>query len=431
MQRNSLHCNRFRQGLNEYWRDCPIISLVEFLLVGSFFTLLAGFLSYFILTLHFSRKPRPVNKKEVFPSVSIIIATFNEEKVIARKLANTAELEYPRDRFEIVVVDSGSTDNTRLVVKDFAQRVADSTRIRLLTQEDRLGKSVALNYALRLCESDIVVLSDADVMVNKEAILRITSNFNDERIGAVSGIEVMQNPDESSTTKLEQGYRSFYNTLRLGETNLDSVVMCESELAGYRRELIEDIPDKSICDDMELTLQIRKKGFRAIYDPSVFFYEYSPSKYLSRIKHKIRRGQGNQQTLMRFDDMLFGRKYGAFSSIILPFEFFMNIVSPILTAVCVTSYLVIILFYFNLFLVFLPLAALILTGLIVFVSLKFASPATDITLEKSGSNSHLQMIFSIIDLISMEFLLLISLFLLVFQGPKYKWTKIEGTRRDP
>jgi cellulose synthase/poly-beta-1,6-N-acetylglucosamine synthase-like glycosyltransferase len=380
--------------------------------------------------LHFSRKPKPVDKKEVFPSVSIVIATFNEEKVIARKLANTAELKYPRDRFEIVVIDSGSTDNTRLVVKDFAQRVADGTIIRLLTQEDRLGKSVALNYALRLCKSDIIVLSDADVMVNNDAILRITSNFNDERIGAVSGMEVMQNPDESSTTKFEQGYRSFYNTLRLGETNLDSVVMCESELAGYRRELIENIPDNSICDDMELTLQIRKKGFRAIYDPSVFFYEYSPSKYLSRIKHKIRRGQGNQQTLMRFDDMLFKRKYGAFSSIVLPFEFFMNIVSPILTAVCVTSYLVMILFYFNLFLVFLPLAVLALTGLIVFVSLRIISPATDITLEKSGSSSRLQMIFSVIDLISMEFLLLVSLFLLVFQGPKYKWTKIEDTRRD-
>lgn len=389
-----------------------------------------GFLSYFIVTLHFSRKHRPVNRTEVFPSVSIIIATFNEEQVIARKLANTVALDYPRDKFEIIVVDSGSTDNTRLVVEAFAQKVAGNTRIRLLAQEERLGKSVALNYALKFCESDIFVLSDADVMVNKDAILRMASNFNDERIGAVSGIEVMQNPDESSATKLEQGYRSFYNTLRLGETNLDSVVMCESELAGYRRDLIEKIPEKSICDDMELTLQIRKKGFRAIYDPDVYFYEYTPAKYFARVKHKIRRGQGNQQTLLRFTNMLFNRKYGAFSSVILPFEFFMNIVSPILTAICVTSYLVILLFGFNLFSVLFPLAVIILTGLIVFVALKITSPATDITLEQSGSTSRLQMIFSIIDLISMEFLLLISLLLLVFQGPMYKWSRIEGTRRD-
>ena len=63
-------------------------------------------MSYFIVTLFFSRKPRNINKKQVFPSVSIIIATFNEGKVIGRKLANTIELEYPRDKFEIVIVDA-------------------------------------------------------------------------------------------------------------------------------------------------------------------------------------------------------------------------------------------------------------------------------------------------------------------------------------
>jgi len=387
-------------------------------------------MSYFSITLYFSRKPANIRKKQVFPSVSIIMATFNEEKVIARKLKNTAELEYPRDKFEIVIVDSGSTDNTRGLVKDFAQRVVDGTRIRILTQEERLGKAAALNYALRQCNSEVVVLSDADVMVNKDAILRMTLNFGDERIGAVSGIEVMQNPDESSTTKLEQGYRSFYNTLRLGETNLDSVVMCESELAGYRREFIEEIPNKTICDDMELTLQMRKKGFRAIYDPDVFFYEYSPSDYISRIRHKIRRGQGNQQTLMRFTNMLFRRKYGAFSSVIMPFEFFMNIVSPILTAICVTSFLVTALFFFNTLSFFLPLIFLAVTGLVVFIYLKTTSPATNVTLEKSRSNSRIEMIVSIADLISMEFILLFSLLSLLLYGPKYKWNKIKSTRRE-
>jgi len=379
--------------------------------------------------LHFSRRPRTTGRGRIFPSVSIIIATFNEEKVIARKLVNTVELEYPRDKFEVLVVDSGSTDNTRLIVQDFAKKTADSTRIRLLTQDERSGKSVALNYALSQCNSDIIVLSDADVMVNKDAILSMTSNFNDGRIGAVSGLEVMQNPDESSTTKVEQGYRSFYNTLRLGETNLDSVVMCESELSGYRRELIDAIPSKSICDDMELTLQVRKKGFRAIYDPNVFFYEYSPSKYTSRIKHKIRRGQGNQQTLMRFANMLFRRKYGAFSSIIMPFEFFMNIVAPILTAVCVASYLVVLFLYFSLFSVVLPVVLLIATGLAVFVALKVTSPATNATLQNLKSDSRSQMITSILDLILMEFILFFSLLSLLFQGPKYKWEKIEDTRR--
>jgi cellulose synthase/poly-beta-1,6-N-acetylglucosamine synthase-like glycosyltransferase len=302
-------------------------------------------------------------------------------------------------------------------------------KMRLLFQEERLGKSAALDYALKNCSSEIIILTDADVMVSKDALLQATANFSDPTVGAVSGIEVMENPDESSTTKVEQGYRSFYNTLRLGETNLDSVMMCESEFSAYRRELLGTIPCNSICDDMELTIQTRKKGFRAIYDPKVLFYEFSPSKSDARIKHKIRRGQGNQQTLLRCANLLFSRKYGKFSSLILPFEFFMNIIAPVLTVICLASYLTMVLFYFNLLSALLPIALVVMTGFAVFLSLRIASPAADITLKNSKSVSRFQMIGSIIDLISMELILLFSLFSLFLFGPKYKWEKIECTRR--
>jgi poly-beta-1,6-N-acetyl-D-glucosamine synthase len=405
------------------------MELIEFLFAGTFLALLAGLLSYFLLTLTFSRRISTIQKKPFFPTLTIIIATFNEAKVLPRKLANTLNLDYPRDKFEILVVDSGSTDNTRSIVNDLMQKESQA-KIRLLTQEERLGKSAALDYALRNCSSEIIVLSDADVMVSKDALLQATANFNDITVGAVSGIEVMQNPDESSTTKLEQGYRSFYNTLRLGETNLDSVMMCESEFSAYRRELLGKLPCNSICDDMELTVQTRKKGFRAVYDPSVLFYEYSPSEFSARMKHKIRRGQGNQQTLLRFANLLFKRKYGRFSSVIMPFEFFMNIISPVLTAICLASYLIIMLFYFNPLSVFIPIALLLVTGFTVFLSLRITSPATDITLKNSKSNSRFQMIVSIIDLISMELILLFSLLSLLLSGPNYKWAKIENTRRS-
>jgi biofilm PGA synthesis N-glycosyltransferase PgaC len=405
-----------------------IMYIVELVFVGTFLALWVGLLSYFLLTITFARKPSTIKKKPFFPTLTMVIATFNEAKVLPRKLDNTLGLDYPRDKFEILVVDSGSTDNTRSIVNDLMQK-ENKTRIRLLTQEERLGKSAALDYALKNCSSDIVVLSDADVMVSKDALLQATANFNDAAVGAVSGIEVIQNPDESSSTKLEQGYRNFYNTLRLGETNLDSVMMCESEFSAYRRELLGTIPCNSICDDMELTVQTRKKGFRAVYDPSILFFEYSPSTFSTRMKHKIRRGQGNQQTLLRCSNLLFKREYGKFSSVIMPFEFFMNIISPVLTAVCLASYLLIVFFYFNLFSVFLPLVLLVLTGFVVFASLKINSPATDITLKNAKSNSSFHMIVSIIDLISMELILLFSLLSLLLSGPKYKWEKIENTRR--
>jgi hypothetical protein len=114
----------------------------------------------------------------------------------------------------------------------------------------------------------------------------------------------------------------------------------------------------------------------------------------------------------------------------MPFEFFMNIIAPILTAVCVGSYLVVLLLYFNLFSATLPIVLLIVTGLAVFVALKATSPATNVTLQNSKSDSRSQMITSILDLILMEFILFVSLLSLLFQGPKYKWEKIENTRRE-
>lgn len=404
------------------------MSVTEIIFSGTFFILWSAFLSYFTLMLYFSRRPNNVDKKLIFPPVSMIIATFNEEKVIAKKLANTIELEYPKDKLEILIVDSGSTDNTRKIVDDFAQHVKSKVNISLLTQKERLGKAAALNYALKYCNGDMVILSDADVMLDKDAISKITSNFNDKKIGAVSGIEVIRNPDQSSTTKVERGYRSFYNTLRLGESNLDSVVMCESEFAAYRTKLMEEIPQDSVCDDMELTLRVRKKGFRAIYDPTVVFYECSPVKYKSRFKHKIRRGQGNQQTLLRFADMMFRRKYGVFSFMILPFEFFMHIISPVLTPISIISYMIMSISSFNILLVFSPIMLLVLASCVIFFSLKVLSPATSITLERSVNSGNSRMLLTIFDFIALQLCLLISLLSLAFGSPKYKWEKIEETR---
>jgi cellulose synthase/poly-beta-1,6-N-acetylglucosamine synthase-like glycosyltransferase len=404
------------------------MSLTEIIFFSTFFTLWAVFLFYFTLMLHFSRRPTKVNKRPIFPSVSMIITTFNEEMVIGKKLSNTVELEYPEDKLGILIVDSGSTDKTREIVENFVQRFKTKVNIHLLTQKERLGKAVALNYALKYCKGDIVILSDADVLLDKDVISKITSNFNDEKIGAVSGIEVIRNPDQSSTTKMERGYRSFYNTVRLGETNLDSVVMCESEFAAYRRELMEEIPQDSVCDDMELTLRVRKKGFRAIYDPTVVFYEYSPIKYKSRLKHKIRRGQGNQQTLLGFADMMFRLKYGVFSFVILPFEFFMHIISPFLTPICIATYIIMAISSFNTLLVFFPITLLILTVCLIFFFLKVVSPATSITLEYSANSGSPKMLSIVFDFIALQLCLLISLFSLAFGSPKYKWQKIEEIR---
>jgi len=404
--------------------------LVGIVFLGTFFVVIIGFSIYFTLMLYYSRKPNNINKKRIFPTVSIIIPAFNEEKVIFRKLKSISEIKYPKEKIEILIVDDGSTDNTVQIVQSFLASNSSGIPFSFLSINERSGKSNALNYAFKFCKGDIIVISDADVFFEKDSILHMVANFNDSRVGAVSGMEVMLNPDYTSATKMEQGYRSFYNTLRLGETNLDSVLMCESGFSAYRKQLLEELPKKCVCDDMELTLRTREKGFKAIYDPCVKFYEYSPLTLRSKIKQKIRRGQGNQQTLVRFAHMMFKQKYGNFAKVVLPFEFFMHLLSPILIPVSVLSCVIYLLKSRNIFFFLVPAMFLIVDFLVVFIALRFASPATPITLQfASKKNWRLSPVLMVINFLSLQMCLLVSLIFLIFGKSMHKWEKIEETRR--
>jgi cellulose synthase/poly-beta-1,6-N-acetylglucosamine synthase-like glycosyltransferase len=403
--------------------------LIEVVFFGTFFVVIIGFSLYFILMLYYSRKPNNMNKKQIFPSVSLVIPAFNEEKVILQKLKSISEINYPREKIEILIVDDGSTDSTGEIVRNFIASNGSGLKISLLVRNERGGKASALNYAFKFCKGDIVIISDADVFFEKDSILHMVANFNDPRVGAVSGIEVMINPDYSRSTEMEQGYRSFYNTLRLGETNLDSVVMCESGFSAYRKQLLEELPDKCVCDDMELTLKTREKGFKAIYDPHVEFYEYSPVTFRSKLKQKIRRGQGNQQTLLRFAHLMFKPKYGKFAYVILPFEFFMHIACPILIPINVLFYVISLSGPHNIFIFLASVTFLLFDFLIIFLALRFLSPATHITLQHSSKrNRLLEPLLMPINFLILQICLLISLVSLILGKSMHKWQKIEETR---
>jgi cellulose synthase/poly-beta-1,6-N-acetylglucosamine synthase-like glycosyltransferase len=401
---------------------------IEIFFLSILSILIIGFLAYFLLMLHFSRKPSNLLKKAIFPSVSLIIAAYNEELVISKKLENTIEMEYPKDKLEILVVDDGSTDRTNAIARDFAVNHKDEATIRLIAQEKRMGKASALNRAMKQATGDIVILSDADVLLEKDSIQKLISNFVEKNVGAVSGIEVIKNADQSSTTQIEQGYRSFYNTIRLGESNLDSVIMCESEFAAYRRGLIKIIPPDSLCDDMELTLSVRKQGFRAIYEPASVFHECTPPKYKSRLKHKIRRGQGIQQTLLRYSNMMFKRKYGAFAFIVMPFEFFMHLVSPILIPILLITGIAILISSSNLLAFF--VLGILLISLLIFITLRIVSPAFSITLKDSSNGASSRFLLVLYDFLTLQVCLLIGLILLGIRGPKVKWEQMEEVRRS-
>src|SRR5213594_4502339 len=135
-----------------------------------------------------SPRPRFQRASGVVPTVSLVIPTYNEASIIRQKLENVLQLDYPREKLEVVVVDSASNDETGGIVKKFADEHRRDVNLVLIEQSVRRGKSEAINEALRSVRSDIIVLTDADVTFPPRSVWKLVENFGPHEVGAVSGV---------------------------------------------------------------------------------------------------------------------------------------------------------------------------------------------------------------------------------------------------
>lgn len=386
------------------------------------FLLLFGIVSifyfaYYSLNLYHSKKDNGFQKKAIFPKVSLVIPTYNEEKTIFRKIENLKNLNYPKKMFEILVIDSNSSDNTKEIVADLIERYKGILNLKLLCQKCRLGKALAINFALKHCKGEICIISDADATFEKNAIIKLVENFADPKIGAVTGKLIILNANQSSITKLEKNYRTIFEILRVGETNLDSTPVFNGPIMAFRRNLIQELDSETIADDTEMSLKIRKQGFKAIYTPDAIAYEYTPTTFSSRTKQKIRRGQGIIQSFVRNKDILFNPKYSIYGSVILPSEFFMHIISPILLLIILLLGLVNVIIDSNLVIYYaLAAASLFIVSGLMLVFQKFFM---------KNKNTLINPISLLGTFLNHQFCLFIGLFQFLLGKSNSKWEKIE------
>ena len=211
----------------------------------------------------------------------------------------------------------------------------------------------------------------------------------------------------------------------MAEAQTDTPFMCESELSAYRRELLDPLRPGVVCDDVELTVAVRSKGFKALYASDVPFLETEAGKLRPKLQHKLRRGTNNQHALLRNSRVMFNRNFGRYGTIVFPFEFFVHIVSPILLGLCLV-------FFFGLA-VFSPISAIIaivatailsLPPLAILHSLIGRYRETEVgSLHGTGS-----WVFGAVAFLGFQLVLLVGLLKLGFKGPQTNWQQIPGTR---
>ena len=172
-------------------------SLYVILFWASIFLVLCNYFGYIILLrIAVLFRSQKIDKAEIEPSVSIIIAAYNEEVSIADKLDNTLCLDYPKDKLEIIVVSDGSTDATDQYVGSYANK-----GVKLIRTNERCGKTHAQNLAAEKARGDILVFSDATTEYKSDVIRKLVRNFNDKKVGCVAGRVVFK---QSSDTRLHE-----------------------------------------------------------------------------------------------------------------------------------------------------------------------------------------------------------------------------------
>jgi len=243
------------------------------------------------------------------PKVTIIVAAYNEREILMEKVRNCYSLNYPGDLLELLFVTDGSTDSSD-------EMLYDLPLVRVMHLPKREGKLAAVNRAMHKVNSPIVVLTDANCMLNREALSNIVRHYNDPLVGAVSG-EKRVAATGNSSGRGEGLYWRYESYLKKLDSELNSVVGAAGELFSFRRELYNYLPEGTIIEDFVLSMDIAAKGYRVVYEPDAIATETASASLKEEWKRKVRICAGGFQAIGIFSFLL-NPKY--FS--VLSFQFF-------------------------------------------------------------------------------------------------------------
>lgn len=229
-----------------------------------------------------------------WPSVDLIIAAYNEEAVIAGKIRNALSLDYPADRYRIVVVADGSTDRTPDIVASFA-----NAGVVGLHDPQRRGKSHALNRAVALSSADVVVLSDANNDYAGDAIRRLVASLMQPGVGGVTGAKRIVADASRAASTGDSLYWRYESHIKSAESLIGGTVTGDGEIFAIRRAMYREIPPDIINDDMYLSLRIVEDGYRVLYEPDAIAMEQASLTIAEDFNVKARMIAGGLQLVVR------------------------------------------------------------------------------------------------------------------------------------
>ncbi|RAJ93977.1 cellulose synthase/poly-beta-1,6-N-acetylglucosamine synthase-like glycosyltransferase [Larkinella arboricola] len=240
------------------------------------------------------------------PEVTLIIPAYNERSCLAEKAANSFAQHYPADKIKFLFVTEGSTDGS----SDFL-RASYGSKISLLEGTERRGKVAAMNRAMQQVTTPIAIFTDANTILNREAVQNLVRHFQDPNVGAVAGEKrILTNDSESAAGSGEGLYWKYESFLKRMDSDLHTIVGAAGELFAVRTELYEPVETDTILDDFIISLRIAGRGYRVAYEPDAYAMERPSFSIVDEQKRKIRISAGGFQSIVRLSYLLNIFRYG-------------------------------------------------------------------------------------------------------------------------
>jgi cellulose synthase/poly-beta-1,6-N-acetylglucosamine synthase-like glycosyltransferase len=268
-----------------------------------------GILLYLIIKIRriFKIGKKPIPNPDYEPEVTLFIAAYNEKDYVDAKMKNSLELDYPKEKLNIIWVTDGSDDGT----PDLVRKYPNTTVLHL---DARNGKIGAMNRGMAFVKTPIVIFSDANTGLGKESIRRIVNLFATPKVGCVSGEKRIINKETDVASGAGEGlYWKYESTLKKWDAELYSVVGAAGELFAIRTELYRHVEHDTLLDDFIISLRVAQDGYTIQYDPNAYAIETASANVKEELKRKIRISAGGIQAIVRLRSLLNIFKYGTLS----------------------------------------------------------------------------------------------------------------------
>ena len=246
------------------------------------------------------------------PSIAILIAAHNEEKVIEKKILSVFNTNYPSSKLKVFIGSDASTDRTDQIISNLTNTYSN---IEFIKFKGRVGKISIINHLQSLCDESVLILSDANVIFKQNTIFELVKYFKDSNVGLVSANIIKESSNNDGISYQEKKYLNFENKIKASESYAFNFIMgAEGGCYAIRNNLFSKVPSNFIVDDFFITMQVLERKNYALLNNLAICIEDVTSDISSEYRRKVRISSGNFQNLFFFKHLLFD-----FSSICFAF----------------------------------------------------------------------------------------------------------------